>query len=230
MSVRERRILPQDRALELAQLRAGVEAELLVEQALALAVHVQCLGLATRPVQRAHEELTRPLLQRVRPHQRVQLGHELGTTADVELRLDATFDCMLTQLAEACRFGLDEGLVLEVGERCAPPECERVAQGRRPCAGILFSRAREEPFELVQIELARLDAKHVSGTARLEHLAGGAKRFPERRDVDLDRLRGGSRDLLGPERLRETVGRDHFVRVEQQEREQRPLPGGAEIE
>ncbi len=230
LSVRERRILPQDRPLELAQLRTRVEAELLVEQLLALAIHVQCLGLATRPVQRAHEERARPFLKRVRPHERLQLGDELGTTAEIELRLDATFDRVLTQLAEARRLRLDEGLVLEVGERRAPPERERRAQrcGTRP--RVCARGAREQPLELVQVELIRCDSEHVAGTACLQHVAGAAQRLPERRDVDLDCLRRGARDLLGPERLREAVCGHDLVRVEQQEREQRPLPRGTEIE
>ena len=135
-----------------------------------------------------------------------------------------TLDGVLTELAEARRLRLDERLVLEVGERRASPERERVAQRRGTRPRIFVPRAREQPLELVQVELTRCDSEQVAGAACLQHVAGAAQCLPERRDVDLDRLHRGWRDLAGPERLRETIGRDDLVRVQQQEREQRPLP------
>ena len=130
--VSERRILAQDRPLQLAQLRARVEAELLVEQPLALAIHIERLGLAARPVQRAHEEqrAAAPAAgaprrapaapRRARVHRRARAPPRCGSSMRE-----------LTQLAETRGLRLDEGLVLEVGERRAPPERERLAQRRR---------------------------------------------------------------------------------------------------
>ena len=86
------------------------------------------------------------------------------------------------------------------------------------------------PLELVQIELAGADAEEVAGAARLEHAARLAERLPEGRHVDLNRLRRRARDLVRPERLGKPVGGHDLVGVQEQEREDGPLPRGAEVE
>ena len=50
----ERRVLPQHGALELLQLRARVEPELLAEQDTALTVDGECFSLAPRAIQSQH--------------------------------------------------------------------------------------------------------------------------------------------------------------------------------
>ncbi len=223
-------ILAQDRALELAQLRSRLEAELFVEQPPALTEDVERVGLAPCAVERTHEQRPRPLLQRPLGHERLQLADELAAAAELQVRLDPLLESELTQLLEPRRLGLHERVVREVRERRVAPERKRNPESRRPCGRLLAPRSREQLLEEVQVELARPDAQHVPGSSGLEHVAGAPERLAQRGDVDLNRLRGGLRDLLRPKRLCEPVGRDDLVRMEEQEREQRALAGSAEIE
>ena len=58
--------------------------------------------------------------------------------------------------------------------------------------------------------------------------AVGAERLPERVHVHLERARAARRRLLAPDAVDQAVDRDDLVRVEQEQREQRPRPLPAE--
>ena len=77
----ERGILVQDRLLELLELTARLEAELVPEHVASLAVGLERIGLPAGSVQRQHQLCMNALPQRVDGHERLQLGHELGVPA-----------------------------------------------------------------------------------------------------------------------------------------------------
>ena len=77
MGAVERGVVGEDRALQLLQLRPGLEAEVAVEQLPALLVRLEGLCLAAGAVQRKHQKPTQPLAMRVLSDQRFQLGDEL---------------------------------------------------------------------------------------------------------------------------------------------------------
>jgi hypothetical protein len=82
-----------------------------------------------------------------------------------------------------------------------------------------------EPFD---VELARLDAQQVRVAACLEPL--GAEELAQAMDVDLKRVSRRRGWIVAPERFDQAVTSDGLVRVQKQEREERPLLRSAAAE
>ena len=89
-----------------------------------------------------HELAPRALAQRMRAHERVELGDERGVLAAGEVGLDPRLLRLQAGLAERGRDGGGERLVLEVGERPAAPQAERGAQLRRRALGVAAASSR----------------------------------------------------------------------------------------
>ena len=139
----ERVVLAEDRGLELAELGAGVDAELLDERLARGAVGGERVGLAARAVEREHELRARALAQGLRGDERLELGDELGMTSEREISLDPLLERDGAQLLEPRDLGLGERLVEEVRERRPAPERECLAQ--RPLGRDRISARRELP-------------------------------------------------------------------------------------
>ncbi len=86
----ERRVLAQDRALEILQGARRVEAELLRERPTDVPVGRQRLRLVARPVQRHHELAADALVQWMLPSQPLELVHDLGRAPEPEVGVDPT--------------------------------------------------------------------------------------------------------------------------------------------
>ena len=84
----ELRVLPEDRAVELLQAAAGVDAELVHEHSPGVVVGLERLGLPTRAIERQHQLPPEALAQGVRVDQALEVADELRVGACVELRLD----------------------------------------------------------------------------------------------------------------------------------------------
>ena len=82
---RERGIVAQDPALELLELRAGVDAELFDEQLTGRPASGERVGLPPRAVERERVLRARVLAVRLGRDQPLQLGHELVVAAEREL-------------------------------------------------------------------------------------------------------------------------------------------------
>ena len=118
----QRRVLLQDRRLQPAQIRSGIESELLGQDVPALLVHTQCVRLPAGPVQGDHELTAEALAEWVRHDQRLELADPLVEAAGHELQLDALLDRREPQLAHPGDRRLCELLVHEVDQGVAAPE------------------------------------------------------------------------------------------------------------
>ena len=78
--------------MQLTQLPPGVDAELLDQRPTGLLVRLQRLGLPTRPVERKHQETPEPLAQWMLRDEGLELTHELGIPARLELRFKPILD------------------------------------------------------------------------------------------------------------------------------------------
>ena len=78
--------------MQALQERARLDAELGDERRARLAVYLERLGLAPRPIEREHQLAAQPLTQRVLCDRALELGDELGMTADGQLRLGVLLD------------------------------------------------------------------------------------------------------------------------------------------
>ena len=122
---------------------------------------------------------------------------------------DPGLDRREPHFVETRRVGAHERLVGDVGERRAAPERERL---REAAVG-------DELLEAGGVQLAGLDPQQVAGGARDDPV--GSEGLAEGVDVHLERAADACGRILAPHGVDQPVGRDRFVAVEQQEREQR---------
>ena len=127
----ERRVLGEDRPLQLAQPLARLDAELVDERAARVLVGLQRVGLAVAAVEREHVLRPQPLAVRVLGDQRVELADHLGVAAEREPRLDELLGDRDPQLLQPRALAVGERRVREVRERRPAPLGERALERRR---------------------------------------------------------------------------------------------------
>ncbi len=122
--------MAEDRRLELLELTAGLDTELLDEHTTRVCVDLERLGLPSRAIEREHQLCSHPLTQRLAPRDRAQLGDELRMVAELEVRRDPILERSRPNLLEPADLIVGERLVAQVGERRPAPERERVGEER----------------------------------------------------------------------------------------------------
>ena len=212
----ERGVLAEDRVVEAAQLRAGLDADRLDERRARVPVGVQRVGLAAAAVEREHPQAVQALAQRlaVPPARRARRSTSAWRPA-ARSSADRLLDRREPQLLEPADLERRERLGGDVVERRAAPQRERVAR-----------RARgDEALEAADVEVAPVaEAQLVAAPARddLRAVAGGRERLAEMRDVALDHLRRGRRRRLAPQPVDQLLGRDRRALAEREHRQHRP--------
>ncbi len=152
---------------QLAEARARVDPELVDQSVTDLGVGPQRFGLASRPVERQHEQLPEALAKRVVPAQRFQLAHQLVVMAKLQVRLDPVLSCHQDQFVQMGPLGVGEAGIGELGQRLAAPQPEGVTEhGGRP--GHLALNTQAAPFGHQFLESGCVQ---VSGTD-IERIAG----------------------------------------------------------
>jgi len=111
----------EDPGLQRLQAGSRLETQLVGEVAARALVDLERLALSPAPVQRQHDLFGQLLAGRMGGDERLQLGHELGVAATLQVGLDATFDCGEAQLLEAPDLGARPVLVAQVGQRRSAP-------------------------------------------------------------------------------------------------------------
>ena len=228
---RQPRILPEDRLLQVAQLRARLDAELADEPLARVLVGVERLGLAAAAVEREHQLGGEALVRRVLGHQPAQLADDLGVPAGGDVGLDAARERGDPRLLEAAHLAGCERLVRQVAERRAAPQAERLAQQLRrgvgPAGRQLAPAARDELVEALHVALAGADAEPVPGRGP-RHRVAVAERLAQPRDVDLHGLDRPGRRVRAPQRERQPLGADRLVRIQEKDGEDRSRLGSTE--
>ena len=115
-------VLSEDRSLQILELAAGLDAELLDECAPGVAVARQRVPLAARAVEREDQLGAQPLARRMLAHQCLQLWDQCRVAPQREVGLDALLERDQPQLLEAGDVALCERLVREIRERRAAPD------------------------------------------------------------------------------------------------------------
>ena len=173
-------ILAQDGLVQLAQLAARLDAELLDQVAARCLVDLERVGVAAGAVEREHELGVGALAQRLLPGQRLELAHELGMAAEREVGVDPRLQAGQAELLQAGDLGLGEGLVAEVRKGRATPERQRPAQRVRRFAA---RPALEQPPRLVeelleQVAVALARERRAAGTRPAGSAGGRRRRAP----------------------------------------------------
>jgi hypothetical protein len=172
----ERRILPQDRPLQLLERDARIDPEPVDERPAGVLVLVQRVRLPTRPVERRHQVPPQALAERVLRDECLELPDQLVMAPEREVGVDPELHRSQPDLLESRDGSLGEALVGEVDERRASPQGQRLAQPLRPvCRQAARQQASplvHEAFEAVEIERVRLDPDGVAGRSGRQDVRG----------------------------------------------------------
>jgi len=221
----------QDRPLELLELLARVEAELLDERAPHVLVGRESIGLAARAVERQHELAAQTLAKRMLGDHGFELADELSVRGEDQVGLDPVLEGREAKLLQAGDLGLSERLVREVGEGGTAPEVERLPQCLRGALGIAgrkqASPLSEEALEAAGIELVRLEVEQIARGTREQ---ARADLLAEARDVDVEEVVGAPRRHLAPQLIHQALRSDDLANVEEQDCEECSRSRAAEVE
>jgi hypothetical protein len=176
-------------SLERPELLAGLDPEALDERLARRTIGRERVSLPAGAVERQHQLPAEPLAVRMLGDERLQLGDELAVPAEREVGVDSLLEHGQALLLESAGRRRREGLAVEVGQRRATPEGERIA---RPSVG-------PQPGELVEVGVPRRDVEHVSGGAGAERGAAFPQRLAQTGDVDLQRRASGLGRIVAPE-------------------------------
>ena len=224
-------VLAQDRLVQLAEVTARLDAELLDEVAARCLVDLERVGVAAGAVEGEHKLGVGALAERLLPGQRLELAHELGMAAEREVGIDPSLQAGQAELLQAGDLGLREGLVAEVGEGLATPERQRLAQRVRRFVGPslveLPPRLVEELLEQLAVALLGSDAKQVPGRLGQQTVIA-AESLAQARNRHLQRVRAGR--TAAPELFDQPLRGHRLVRVYEQVGEQRPLARTAKLD
>ena len=144
-----------------------------------------------------------------------------------QVGVDPLLDRRPTELPQALCFDPRERGVSEIGERLATPQSKRLSERLRS-VGAPVPRALDESPETVEIELVRLDSKEIARAASLD--TRRAEGPPQTVHCDLEGIRGRFGRVFTPEPVDQPLTRHDFVRVQQQQGEERTLPRAADDE
>ena len=210
-------VLHQDRGFDLAELAAGLDAELLDEHVACSLVRGQRVDLPTGSVERDHEVSTEAFAVRVAAHEPLELC-DVDVATERELGVDPVFDRADPRLLEPWHLERRERLVGEVGERRLAPQSERLTEEHRRPGDAPMRCERpcdaDQAFEPEQVHLLGVDGEDVSRRLGQQHRRLGARaavrleRLAQVRDVDLQRRCRPLRRLVTPEPVDKAVGGD----------------------
>ena len=158
----------------------------------------------------------------------LELGDEVGCSAQLEVGVDAALECDEPELLEPLALGRHERSAFEAGECNTAAERERCMQLRRGDAGRLAARVVHERLEELEIELVPVDLEPVARALCDDAIV--PEDLPQAVHRDLQRVRRRRRGAVAPERVDHAVARDDLVRAQQQQSEQRTLLPAAERE
>jgi hypothetical protein len=214
--------LGEDRPLELAELRARLDAELLDERLPHSSIGSESVRLAARAVEGEHELRAEALPEGRRGDKFLEFRNHLCALAKLQVCLEPFLLGQQAQLLQARDLRLRERLVGEIGQRRAAPEAEpdrelgggnsRVALRERiPPFG-------EQPLETGDVDGLRIDRQQVAGRPRRHNVR--AEQLAELGHVHLDHVPGRRGRRLAPEPVDDPVYRDDSPSVQGEEREE----------
>ena len=124
----EGRVMSQDPALEVLQLGARVDSELLHEDLSCAPIRLECVLLASGAVEREHVLGPKPLSVRLLDDQAFELRKQVVVTPERELGVVEPFLCIEPAIRETRRFCLGHAFTAQISERRPVPQLERRPQ------------------------------------------------------------------------------------------------------
>ena len=224
------RVMAEDRALQLAEPAARLDAELVDQHPPRGVIRLECLLLPAGAVQRDHVLLAQPFPEGLGGDQPLELADEGAVLTQCEVSLVPELERTEARVIEGTRLDGSHGLVREVGQSRTAPELESCLDVRRRIVrGIGCERplrALDQPFESLEVQLTPGEPRPVARAVALDPLR--AERAPEPVHVHLECPRGRIGRLVGPNRIHEMIAGDDRAARQQELREQCALLRRAE--
>jgi hypothetical protein len=197
--------------------------------------HAERVGLTARRVQRAHELAAQPLPQRMLGGQLLDLGNELGATAECQVGVDPVLGRGQPQLGEPGDRARGERRVGHVGQGRSAPQPQRITEqvgrgglvsGGTAAPGQPGPRRGGEPLERPRVDLLGREGQPVPRRAvRDEVLAG---RAPQPGHERLNGVRRIGRAVDRPQVGREAVDGHGMPVADGQPDQHAAQPGAAD--
>jgi hypothetical protein len=219
------RVLAQDPLVQLAQLDARLNADLIDEPPPRHHKGIERLGLTARPVQRKHPLGTQALAQRVLLDQPLQLAQRLLLAPRRELGVHRQLGRAQPQLVKPADLDPGERLVRDVGQRRTAPQRERLA---RQTVGGVAGGLLDETLEARDVNGVRGDPQLVAAPTGQDLGPVACQQATQLRHVQLHHLRSRRRRGVAPETTHEAVDRDRSVRLQGEHGQHRSLLGGTQ--
>ena len=214
--------------MELAQLGTRIDAQLVSEVAADLPVRVERFGPPPAAAQCRHQLPPQLLAQRILLGERAQLGHDIRVPAQLKIQIQPSLDNLESPLGQSRDDIPQQHLGVDVGERIAPPERERVAQrigltGEvTPLRGLV--RRADQGTEHAQVDHALADVDAIARVGADD--AGGGPGVeqcpPHPSEIRLQRRPWIGRTGAGPDGLDQVTDRHQRVGPGEQRGEQDP--------
>ena len=141
----QRRVVIEHATLELDELRARFEPELLREVVPQLLERAQRLGLPAGPVRREHALPAQALVERVLVGERVELAQRFEVLTALEARLGPRSDSASSRRRSRRARSVTRPRPRELLERGAAPESERAVEQPQPAPEIGLGGSRRAP-------------------------------------------------------------------------------------
>ena len=220
--------MSQDRLLEPLQGLAGLDPELVDENMPRALIGSECVGLSIGAVEREQLLRARPLVQRMLADDQLQLAEHVLVAAEREIAIDPIHQGCEAQLVEPRDLVAPLRLERQTGQRRATPQCERVP--KELSCGIRLTRCGTlvgvggQPLRTQRVEALGLEREPVTtghGGDRIPAVA--PERLAQLGQVDADGLPRRRRRRRAPQVVDQPLGRDHLVRTQEQNRQDRSL-------
>ena len=228
---RGRDLLPQHRPLELAQLLARLDAQLLGQHRPGPAVRGQRIALPPAPVQREHQKPPQPLAERIPGHQARQLPGNLRRRPQLDIGLEPALHRHQPELLQPGALPGQSRHIGHVRKRAAPPQPQRPPEpggrGRRLTVLQRLPARPGQPLEPGRVQLIRSRRQGVTAAPRDQ------RRIRARQRAQPGQMRsqrpGRTRRRRGPPQiLGQPLRRNHPSPRHQQQREHRAPPRAAQ--
>ena len=219
-------VVAEDRLLELAQLGAGLDPDLLGQRPMRVAICLDRLGLPSGAVEGEHALRMEALVGGVLGDKRLEASEHIGVAPGGELGVDRQPDRPQVELLEPPDLRPCEGLRGDVGERGAAPELER-ASGRAVDDSLLRLRpgSIDQALEARRVHGVGWQLELVAATAGDDRgpRAVGAQCLPKPGDVEGKVAGGAGRRAIPPEAIDQVVHADRPIGPKREHRQDRPL-------
>ena len=210
--------------MQVAQRQPGVDAQLVAERAVQLAVHGEGICLPAAAVEREHQLRVQLLVVRVVLDQPVQFRYEPSVLAEGQPGLDQRPGGLQPEPAQPLGVLVQPGAPGEVGEvrqRLAPPEPERCAQVALTVDWVRrHGGVADQAFGGLHVGDLGADIEHVARRPVADR-GPAAQDLPEVGHMALHGVQRGRRRGVAPDRVDQPVGADDLTRVQGQHRQHR---------